>query len=231
MPAGAQAYERKTLRLLKVAAMAVQTQELFESPDAEGVIQADLVRAVAEAIDTAFIDPSNAGVAGEQPASVTYDAPHSTFVYTDGDDLTLGMVGFTGDLTKSYLVMNPQLALTLPENYFRDLDLRTGGRAGKLPVILSNALPVDGNGNPQIVLIDPSGIVRTSDDSAARIKSTEAGTIEMVDNPTQDGTTSTGSSQVSMFQANCVAVAALLHENWRVERDGAVLLMNSEAAS
>lgn len=34
-----------------------------------------------------------------------------------------------------------------------------------------------------------------------------------------------------MWQNNFVAIAALLFQNWRVEREGAVMILNSEAAS
>ena len=69
-----------TLNPLSVTALLVITEELARSVDGEGVMSRDLGAAVGAAIDAAFIDPTNSGISGEKPASVTsgVTALHST---------------------------------------------------------------------------------------------------------------------------------------------------------
>lgn len=233
MPVIAGSYDRRTLNLLKIGAITVATTEMLDAPDAESVLTADLARAVADASDTAFIDPANGGVTGETPASVTYGAPVVPIALLDDDDIAEGLASFTGDLTQSAFIAHPQLIASLPSDRFPGALITGGGHIKGVPLLPCNALPRDENDEHQLVLIDPSSIAYAADDPATRIKSTTQGTIEMLDDAlVQDATAATGTtSLVSMFQAGAVALAALRWENWRVERPGSVIIFNTEAAS
>ncbi len=66
-------FERKTLEPLKVANIAVATEEVLRdsSPSAEAIIRDQLVAALRARLDTDFINPAKAAVAGTSPASIT----------------------------------------------------------------------------------------------------------------------------------------------------------------
>lgn len=233
MPISAMSFTRQTLGLLKVTAVAVQTRELMASPDAETTIRDDLVRAVAAASDAAFINPTNAGVAGETPAAVTYGAPQADIAAALFDaDYGSTLSVFTGDWSRAFWIAHPEWLANINSMEHPNCGPR-GGELRGLPVIPSSAVPVDSNGFRQVILIDPTAIAYASADGAAQLKATRQGSIEMVDTaPTGDTLAPTGGTDyVSVWQTNCVALAALLWENWRVERDGAVVVLNTAPAS
>src|SRR5690606_31982809 len=66
-------FSRQTLDELKVATITVVTEELLRksSPAADAILRDALAAAVAERIDTDFIDPGKAASAGVSPASIT----------------------------------------------------------------------------------------------------------------------------------------------------------------
>jgi HK97 family phage major capsid protein len=83
-------FDKTTLTPLKCANIVVLTQELLmrESANAEMMVRDEMRNALVSLIDTAFIDPANAGTANVKPASVAYGAPHSTASGTgDADDV------------------------------------------------------------------------------------------------------------------------------------------------
>ena len=218
MPLSPMSFERKSLGLLKVTAVAVATKEMLTSQDAERILREDLVKAVAEASDAAFIDPTNAGVSEEMPASVTFGV--APVVMPVLDDASLGgvMSGFTGDLRSSYWIAHPQFLATFGIEQFPNVSARTGGELKGLPVIPSNAAPAN-----KLVLLDPTAIIFAGDDARTQLKATQQGAIAMSDAPDAE------SAMASMWQQNCVAMAALLWQNWRVERDGAVMVLELAA--
>lgn len=72
-PVGKLAFATVTLGITKCAGIIVITEELARnsSPDAEQVIRRDMVAGIAQFLDTEFIDPTKAAVAGVSPGSVT----------------------------------------------------------------------------------------------------------------------------------------------------------------
>lgn len=225
IPLSKMVFERTTMDVLKIAAMTVITEELLTTSDpaAEQLIRADLVRALAEGSDGAFIDPANAGVPEEQPASVTHGLTAITSTGDFKSDLDRLVAGFPGDLSAAFLVGKPELLVQISGAEFPNVGARGGEIAG-IPTLASEGVPNAG-GQYQLALIDPTGIVYTADDAAADVRVSRQGTIEMSDTPTNDGVTGAGSNQVSLWQNNCVAVAGLMRENWRVERPGSVRLL------
>ncbi len=71
---------------LSCIAMLVTTRELLmsSSPSAESVLSRDLAAAIVQAMDSAFINSSNSGVAGVTPAAVTYG---TTAIHSSGSSL------------------------------------------------------------------------------------------------------------------------------------------------
>ena len=221
-------FDRKSLETLKVASMCVVTEELLRSgdPNSEAIIRGDLIAAVAEASDAAFIDPANAGVEGEQPASVTHGVTPLTATTDLRASIQRLIASFQGNLQTAYFVGKPQLLAMIAGPDFPNVGAR-GGEILGIPALASNGMPDDADGNFQLALLDPDGITFAADDAAAQIKSTGQGAIEMSDDPTDPP--GSGTVLVSMFQVNAIAIAALLYENWEVERPGSVALLNGIA--
>jgi hypothetical protein len=230
-PLTSMSFSRDTIDLLKVIALAVVSEELLNSadPNAESTITADLVRAVADASDAAFIDPTNAGVAGEQPASITNGLTPVAAAGTFKADLGALIDGYEGDLTAAYLIARPELLLALSGTDWPNVGVR-GGELGGMPVIASRNLPLDNTGKHQVVLVDPTGVFYAADEAQAEIKTSRQGAIQMLDNPTNNAVTPTATTLVSLFQTNAVAVGAMMRENWQVARPGAVRLLTGVEA-
>jgi hypothetical protein len=82
--------DKTTLSPLKCANIVVLTEELLrrESYSAETLVRDEMQNALVQLIDTAFIDPANAGTANVKPASIANGAPHSAATGTgDADDV------------------------------------------------------------------------------------------------------------------------------------------------
>ena len=128
------------LARLKVAALNVFTKEFLAATEAETTVLDELVRAVVQALDVAFISPDNAGTDGVKPASVTHAAPDATggspASASFADDLEELIEGFTGDLASSYLITSPLLAAKLSGADRPNIGAR-GGEWGGIPVITS----------------------------------------------------------------------------------------------
>lgn len=225
-------FQQQTLLPSKVLAVTVVTKELLEQADvaAEAVIQADLARAVVQALDEAFIDPTNAGVligeAVAKPASITNGvAPvggGSPGAFRA--DLQSLVGAFDGDLTAAVLVTTPELALGASGADFPQLGVR-GGIAAGFPVLTSRYVPAG-----VVALIDPTGIgygegaaetmvLREGDvlmDGAAGLMS-----IGGIGSPSAPE----GAEMVSLYQTNSVALVAGRAVNWGRVRPGSVALI------
>jgi hypothetical protein len=224
-----QSFAQSTLSLLKVAGISVATRELLVSsdPSAEATIRADLVRAVVEAIDTAFINPANAGVAGVTPASITNGVAAITATASASADLKDLVDAFDGDLDSAYLVMPPVTAIGLSGAAYPNVGARDGTLSG-VPVITSRHVPAG-----TIVLVDPTGIalsegeseIETFTDGALTMETTSpmtAGGFGSPDNPA-------GTTVVSLYQSDAVAILVSRRMNWDVVRPGAVGLITGAA--
>ncbi|MFT2210694.1 phage major capsid protein [Rhizobium giardinii] len=194
----------------KVIALTVVTRELLESSDpaAEGVIRNDLIRAVVDALDVAFADPANAGVADVMPASITNGV-------TPSADLQALIRDFSGDLSAAVIVMNATTAVSLSSATHPNITARGGELIG-LPVIISRSV-AEGD----IALVDPTGIAVGEGHAGLRV-TTEA-SVEMLNSSLQqDATDGTGTSLVNLWQANAVGLLAERAINWQVARPGSV---------
>lgn len=220
MPVSAMSFKRESLSALKVAAMCVVTVELLRSTDpwAEAFIRNDLVRAVAEASDAAFIDPANAGSDGETPASVTYGVTAQASTGQFALDVKKMIASFSGDLLSAYFVGRPELLAQIAGTEFPNVGAR-GGEILGIPALASRGVPNDGSGNYTLTLIDPTGIAYVAEDAQAEVKASSQGAVQMSDDPSASPT---GANLVSLWQVDAVAIAALLRENWKVNRTGSV---------
>jgi HK97 family phage major capsid protein len=206
---------------MSVGALVCCTKELLanSNPSIESILRSDLVRATREAIDDAFIDPDNAGIADVKPASVTHGVvPVDGATATIGADLAAMIEAFEGDLLTSAWVMSPRTAALLSGPAYPKLTALGGEMLG-LPVLTSNAAEQE-----MIALIDGAGIA-IADEGEPEIVSSAHATVDMADNPTNASVPPIPTALVSLFQANCLGIACDKAINFKVSRPGAVSVM------
>jgi HK97 family phage major capsid protein len=212
----------------KVAAIIVATAESVKAPGpkAEAVFQSDLTRAVAEELDTAFIDSANAGIAGEMPASITNGVTHLASSGNPGSDITALIEHFLGDLSVAVFITDPVTATRIAlardaggSFLFPDVGPRGGSILG-MPLLTSRSSPQDSSGG-QLALVDPSGIATALE--GVSVDLSEHSTLQMSDTP--DSPLDANTVLVSLWQQDLVALRAEIYANWRVEREGAVAVV------
>ena len=225
---------RTELAPLKAANIAVATMEALRdsSPAAEALLRDDLAAAIASAVDTAFIDPTNAGSSGVKPASITNGLSAIPSSGNDAasirEDVRQAMASFVAannPLSAGVWVMSSTTALglsmmrtSLDQPEFSGITM-TGGTFFGLPVLTSEH--VDG----YVVLMNASDVWFADDGGVAVDMSTEA-SLEMADNPSGSSVTPTPAELVSMFQTNSVAFRAERTLNWARRRDTGVALIS-----
>lgn len=215
-PVGKAAFAAETLPAFKVSALTVVTRELLDAADpaAELTIRNDLVGALTDVIDAGFIDPSNAGTPGLQPASVTNGAPTRASTGDGLADLRELVAAFPGDLSRAVLVGSPNTFATLHDPLILPgLGVR-GGEAIGIPAVPSKAA------GSTLALIDPDAIAWGEADMSLRTSSEAS--IEMLDsNLTGDSigvVPGTAASLVSLWQTNSVAMLTEKAISWQAAR-------------
>lgn len=207
----------------KVAAITVSTEEaLSAAPGIEGQLFDDLTRAVVDTLDRDFLDPANSGVSGVTPPSITNGI--TPVAATSGDpaaDLAALVAAFGGDLLSSYLIMQPDVAVSLAvTGKFPDLGVR-GGEAIGLPVLTSRMAPIE-----SVILFDPTGFMVAYDEEVL-VESSGQGTLQMDDAPTMSSAAPTPTNTVSLWQADSRAFRAVENVAWSEARSGGVAMLIS----
>jgi hypothetical protein len=188
----------------------------------EDALMREFTRALTDAMDSSFLDPANAGIAGEEPASITNGLTPVSATSDPSADITNLIEGFQGDLLSAAFVTDPVSASKLAlardgggSHAFPDASIKGGSILG-LPLIVSRTSPNDSNGG-QLVLVDASGIAMTVE--AIEVKKSDRTAIAMSDDPDSPA------QMVSMWQTNCTAFLSRLVINWKVVRPGSVSLI------
>jgi HK97 family phage prohead protease len=230
-------FDRSTLTPLKIANIAVLTEEniRYSSPNSDVIVRDALVQAIAAGLDVAFIDPANNGTANVKPAAVTYNAETVASTGDDADDVRLDVralfakfIAANNAPSSGVWVMSATNALalsmmvnTLGQAEFPGLSM-TGGTFQGLPVIVSEHI---GNvvaliNARDIFLGDEGGVaVDMSREASIEMRSTGLG---------MDATAGTATAaSVSMFQTNSVALRAERTISWKRARDSAVAYLTS----
>ena len=228
-------FERNILDIYKVANIAVVTEELLRrsSPAAEALIRDSLASAIAARLDTDFINPAKAAVAGVSPASITNGLTPVASTGGDADavraDIRALMATFiaaNNAPTTGVWIMGSTTALALsmmtnplgqPE--FAGISM-TGGTFNGMPVIVSDYIP-----SGTVVLANASDIY-LADEGGIQVDMSREASLEMADNPAHNSDTPTGAtSLVSMFQTNSVAFRVERFINWSRRRPSAVAIL------
>lgn len=230
-------YDRSTLTPLKIANIAVLTEENIRrsSPNSDQVVRNALVRAIAAGLDVAFIDPTNAGSANVKPASVTNGAESVASTGDDADDIRLDVravfqkfIDANNAPTRGVWVMSATnaLALSLMVNALGQPEFSgismMGGVFQGLPVIVSEHI------GDVVALVNAADIFLGDEGGVAVDMSREA-SIEMRSAGLgMDATAGTATAaSVSMFQTNSVALRAEREINWKRARASAVAYLTS----
>ncbi len=228
-------FERNILDIFKVANIAVVTEELLRrsSPAAEGLLRDSLAAAIAARLDTDFVNPAKAAVAGVSPASITNgltpvasSGGDADAIRTDIRALMARFIAAQNAPTSGVWIMGSTTALALsmmtnplgqPE--FPGISM-TGGTFAGLPVIVSDYIPAG-----TVVLANASDIY-LADEGGIQVDMSREASLEMADNPAHNSDTPTGAtSLVSMFQTNSVAFRVERFINWARRRPSAVAVL------
>lgn len=227
-PVSSVAFSRSQLPALKAACLVVFSKEILESsdPKAEDLIRLDLARSTAELIDRTFLSPSNAGVSGQAPASITYGVSAVSATSNFSNDVAAAVAAFTGNIETSTFIMTPKLSAKLGLRsggigVGSDLGA-VGGMLGGIPVLVSSAAPTDA-----IILLDAASVCMV--DAGAELSVSKQGSIEMSTAPTGDINVPTAASVnfVNLFQTESIALIVTRFVNWQLARSGAVAIITN----
>lgn len=233
-------FSRTTLDPLKVANIAVVTEETLRdsSPSAEMIVRDQLAAALRARMDTDFINPAKAAAAGVSPASITNGISAITSSGNDADAIREDVRALFGTFiaannapTSGVWIMSATTALALSlmrnplgQREFPGINMNGGDFEG-LPVIVSEYFaPVSAGGF--VALVNAQDVYLADEGGVAVDMSREA-SLQMNDAPTtQDATTGTGTSLVSLWQTNAVGFRAERTINWARRRASAVALLD-----
>lgn len=229
-------YTRAKLTPLKVAAIAAATKELLMRASASGdaLIRDELARAVNSRVDGSLISDA-AAVADESPAGLLNGTAALTL---SGDGTVAGIRCDIAAMLKELVGDNLSVAgafWVMPETVAIDLSMATnevgapafpgitpnGGTLAGLPVFTSQYVPVESEG-PVVALIKGDEIF-LGDEGGIQVSVSDQASLQMDNAPTQNSTTPTGTSVVSMFQTNSVAFLVERFVNWQKRRAQAVV--------
>lgn len=243
-PVSKLAFDTITMPEHKIAGIVVITQELarFSSPAAEQLVREDLIAAVAEFTDKAFIDPALAGVNAVSPASITNGLSGSATAESTGStlaqietDLMKAILFFTTQnipLNSAVWVMNPATRMALAwKRTAQDVPAFPGVEQGVLkgiPIVDSNSVgvfDVDGAGTDpaaQFIALISAPNVMLADDGQVMLDSSAEASISMTD----DGA---GTTLTSLWQRNMIGIRAERFITWMKRRAAAVYLITNVA--
>jgi HK97 family phage major capsid protein/HK97 family phage prohead protease len=232
--------EPTTLLWAKIAAIAVITEELarFSSPSAEMLVRDQLASAIRDQLDRDFVDPDTAAVTNVSPASITNGLTALTSAGTSADNVRTDLQ----NLIETFILQNinpAQLVLIMPntlalaaslmvnslgQDEFPGLTMN-GGTLRGIPVITSqHAANQSGAGN--LVIAVNADEIFLADDGAVTVDASREASLQLLDDPTNNSSSGTATSVVSMWQTNSIALRAERFINWARRRTGAVAYMD-----
>lgn len=236
-----------TLGDAKAGGLVVMPKELLKqsSPSAELLVRDDLVKVNVEFLDENFIAPDYAAVANVNPASITHGVVPTAAtgtalanLRTDVQTLLRSFIDNEVPLMGLVWVMHPNtaLAISLMQNALGQQEFPQmtmyGGTFFGLPCIASEkskqvGSPVSGEG--QLMVLLNAAEIMLADDGQVDVEASDQASLQMLDNPTNDVTTPTATTMVSMWQTDSVALRAIRHINWAKRRANIVQYVKDAA--
>jgi HK97 family phage major capsid protein/HK97 family phage prohead protease len=226
-------FDRTTLEPLKVANIAVVTEEILRdsSPSADAIIRDQLVAALRERLDIDFIDPAKGAVSNVSPASITNGAPNTgssgvdaTAVRADIRALFDSFIAANNTPRSGVLVMSATTALALSlmqnplgQSEFPGMSMNGGVLLG-IPVIVSEYITADSSGH-YVVMVN-AGDIYVGDEGGFAVDISREASIQMNDSP--DNPTTASTVMVSLWQRNLVGFRAERTISWARRRTSAV---------
>lgn len=220
-------FSRTTLEPLKVANIAVLTEEVIRdsSPSAEMIVRDALRDALVARLDVDFVDPAKAASAGVSPASITNGSTDD--IASSGDDadavrldvrsVFARFIAANNAPSTGVWIMSATNALALSmllnplgQSEFPGISM-TGGTFQGLPVIVSEYVG-------EVIILVNANDIYLADEGGISIDLSREASLQMLDNPTVNSATGTATTLVSMFQTNSVAFRAERTINWARRR-------------
>ncbi|WP_423415555.1 phage major capsid protein [Hyphomicrobium sp. B1] len=231
-------FERVTIAPLKIGNIAVLTKENIKSSNpASDIIVRDALRdALAAGLDTSFIDPANAGTANVKPASVTNGSATVVSTGTEADHIRLDIRALfqkfiTASNTPStgVFIMSSTnaLALSLMVNALGQKEFP--GMTMKGGVLEGLACIVSDYAGDIVALVNASDIYE-ADEGETTVDISMESSLEMKSAAlSQDATSGTGTSLVSLWQNGLVGLKGERTINWKKRRASAVAYLTGVA--
>ncbi len=221
----------------KVGAIAVFTEELLRrsDPAVDSMVQTDLSAAIVNAVDIAFIDSANAGLAGVKPASITNGAAsaaasgaNAAAVRADVKAAKKAAIAANQSLASGAWIMHPVTALSLESMVNGTTGIREfplinsvdGGYFEGLPVVLSTNVPGDDTAGYSVVLVVQGEILLA--EGGLSIDVSREASLQMDTAPTNDAKTPTATPVVSLWQTGAIGIKAIRGITWTRRRPTAV---------
>jgi HK97 family phage major capsid protein len=203
-----------SLGVAKAGGIVIVTEELatLSRPGADVVLRDELIRGIAQFLDTQFVDPAVAAVANVSPASITNgttaiaaSGTSAAALLTDVKALIAAFVAANSDVEAVVLLMTPShaVALAIATNS-QTLTMR-GGTIFGVDVITS------ANVGARIIILDAQGILY-ADNGRMDISASNSALVQM--NTVPDDPTLASTVQISLFQKNLVGFRGVRWVNW-----------------
>jgi HK97 family phage major capsid protein/HK97 family phage prohead protease len=225
------AFSSVSLGITKVAGIIVLTQELvrLSNPAAEDLVRRDMVAGIAQFLDTQFIDPAVAAVAGVNPASITNGAPTAAATTNPLADI-MGLINHfaTNNIPVDGVSFVMSAANALSLSFRSNLDgsqqfpgiTMNGGSYRGINFVVSNAA----GGN--VIALQPSYILY-ADDGGVTIDASQEASLQMDSAPASPADATT--VYVSLWQTNTVGLRAERFVNWNKANANAVKYLTATA--
>jgi HK97 family phage major capsid protein/HK97 family phage prohead protease len=225
------AFSSVSLGIAKAAGIIVLTEELvrLSNPSAESLVRADMIAGIAQFLDTQFIDPAVAAVAGVNPASITNGAPTAAATANPLADI-MGLIAHFAANNISVdgvtFIMSAANALSLSfrsnldgSPQFPGIGLNGGSYRG-LTFVTSQAAGAN------VIAVQPS-LVLYADDGGVTIDASREASLQMDSAPMSPADATT--VYVSLWQNNCVGLRAERFVNWNKANANAVKYLTAAA--
>jgi HK97 family phage major capsid protein/HK97 family phage prohead protease len=225
------AFSSVSLGITKVAGIIVLTQELIKlsSPSAEALVRDDMIKGIAQFLDSQFIDPAVAAVAGVNPASITNGAPTAAATTNPLADImslinhfatnNIGVGGVT-------FIMSAANALALSFQTYTDGSPKfpgigiDGGSYKGLNFVTSQAASTN------VIALQPA-LILYADDGGVTIDASQEASLQMDSAPASPADATT--VYVSLWQTNTVGLRAERFINWNKANANAVKYLTAAA--
>lgn len=235
VPAGELTLEESRVPLNKLVGMFLATRDMLENKDpaVEAFLTDSLVAECVRSIDSALLDPNNAGIVGTKPMSITFGAttiPATGSFASDSGiaalrrDIRKLLAAYRGSWDRAAIVGNTGLIAALA------MSECLTGLNDFVPVIAGGSVPSDGASpeSDMLIVVDRDAVRFAS--PAVAIDSSTSGDL-VLSGAGPDLTTPTPKQMTSLFQTHAVAIKATVVAGWATPPDGTICILTGISRS